>query len=140
MFFAISFILLFISFTILGLIIAFVFARANSSALLCVRTPHAFLPAPLCSHEIKHRAPNDNQYNCNCYNIYQYSTHTSQPFNLYSFLIWLFFLMIRTVNITTMQATIVQPKMGIQMGPKFLVVKSVPKKNVRNATVYPTAN
>ena len=139
-FFALRFILLFISFTILGLIIAFGFARAGSSALLCVRTTHAFLSAPLCSNNVKDCDSDGKQYNRHSYNIYQYFTHNSQAFNLYSFLIWLFFLMIRTVNITTMQATIAQPKTGIQMGPKFLVVKRVPKKNVRNATVYPTAN
>ena len=105
-------------------------AAAISSALLRVRTTDAFFSALLCTNDIEYRRT-DNQYDCgNCYVINESNNYA---FRAYSALSCLFFLMIITVKMAAIAMVIAQPRIGIQTAPRLPPVRSVPKKNTRNA-------
>jgi len=105
-------------------------AAAISSALFRVRTTDAFFSALLCANDIEYRRT-DNQHdrgNCNVIN----ESH-NYAFRAYSALSCLFFLMIITVKTAAIAMVMAQPRIGIQTAPRLPPVRSVPKKNTRNA-------
>lgn len=112
-------------------------AAAFPAALLCVRTADAFFAARFSAQDIEYRSADNKRNRRDCYIINYIHNYTLRA---YSALICLFLLTIATVNTATITRTIAQPKIGIQGEPKLPPVKSVPKKNTINETVYPTAN
>ncbi len=112
-------------------------AVALSCTLLCIGTSDAFFTAFFCTDDIKNRSADYKHDNCDPNKINHIRRYTLRAC---SALICLFRLTIIAVKITTIESTIAQPRTGIQAAPKPPPVISVPKKNTRKPTVYPTAN
>ena len=115
---------------------AFTRAAARGRAGLTVGAADAFLARPLCLHNIGNRTADDKNYGDNRDNRSRHYTLTfSSFFSEYSSASCLFFLAIRIAITAANIATIVQPRIGIQISPKLPPVKSVPKKYTTNPTV-----
>lgn len=117
-------------------------AAAATAALraagAAIGTANAFFAAFFCLDDIGKRSANDQCDDANHDPINQLHTRLLSnlrdyalcinSFNEYSSLICLFLRTIRTARMAAKSPTIAHPTIGIQVAPKFCVVKSVPKK------------